>query len=410
MTDPASQEVAVVSPQRELMQRVRGDQFKQEIAAALGGGNVTEAKFVRATLTALMQNPELAETEPDSFFASVIKCATDGLLPDGREAALVIFNAKVKGQGSAPDSWVKKAQYMPMIGGFRKIAADHGWAIRTDVVYEKDEFEYELGLEPKLVHRPAPLRTDRGQLVYAYAIGSHRDGRKDIEVMGREEIEKLKAVSKSAAHGPWNDWPERMWEKSVGRRLFAKLPLDRREDSRIEQLLDASRENAADLLYGPDGHAHPVTPAIGQGDAPTDAAPEEGGATTAQAPGEGTGGQQADDTATPPAVSSAPGSDPEPVAQAAEQISFPIPDAVIDEAAAAVVPKVRNVDGEILAAAGKTLTEVAASPEGALWIPWSLRQRDGYWPAEFRASLEMFVQHRAPDVWEQFVAEREQAA
>lgn len=398
----SGQEVAVLNPQRELMQRVRGDQFKQEIAAALGGGNVTEAKFVRATLTALMQNPELAEAEPDSFFASVIKCATDGLLPDGREAALVIFRAKDK----ATDQWVKKAQYMPMIGGFRKIAADHGWAIRTDVVYENDElFEYELGLEPKLVHRPAPLRTDRGALIYAYAIGSHKDGRKEIEVMGAEEIAKLRGVSKAAEYGPWKDWPERMWEKSVGRRLFAKLPLDRREDSRIDQMLEASSENAADLLYGPDGSAHQVTPALTQGDAPTDVAPTVGGAPDEpKHPATDTGGQQADDTAPPNddplAVSSAPGDDQEPSVTVAGQTSFEIPQAAIDEAAATEITRGETVKG-------MTLAEVAATAEGPDWLAWAARRAPGYWPVSFRGALELFLEHRAPEIWQAYLAERE---
>lgn len=389
------QEVAVASPTRALIQQVRGDKFKQEIAAALPG-NVTEARFVRATITALMQNPELAEAEPDSLFASVIKCAQDGLLPDGREAALVIFRAKDK----TTDQWVKKAQYMPMIGGFRKIAADHGWAIRTDVVYEKDEFEYELGLEPKLVHRPAPLRTDRGQLVYAYAIGTHKDGRKEIEVMGSEEIGKLRAVSKAAERGPWVDWEERMWEKSVGRRLFAKLPLDRREDSRVEQLLETTRENAADMLYGPDGHAHPVTPALTQGDAPTVAAPEEGGADPAHAPGDETGGQQAAG-AEKPSVPAVPGDDDEPAVTAPEpEPAFEIPEQAINAAAATEIPRGKDVQG-------MTLAEVAATLQGPDWLAWAARRAPAYWTESFRGALELFIEHRAPEIWAEFVAERD---
>ena len=32
---------------------------------------------------------------------------------------------------------------------------DNIQTVQAQCVYEKDEFEYELGLEPKLVHKPA---------------------------------------------------------------------------------------------------------------------------------------------------------------------------------------------------------------------------------------------------------------
>jgi phage RecT family recombinase len=245
MTD--SQALEQRTPQQQLVARIRGDEFKQQVALALPG-NVPPERFVRATVTALMQNPDIIEATSESIFQSVIRCAQDGLIPDGREAALVIFNAKV-GNG-----WEKRAQYMPMIGGFRKIAAEHGWSIRTQVVHSNDEFEYELGLEPRVVHRPAPLREPRGDLVGAYAVATHRDGRREVEVLTAQEIAKVRATSRAKDSGPWRDWTERMWEKTAGRRLFAKLPLGERDPELIARVLEASKPmepgDAAALLYG----------------------------------------------------------------------------------------------------------------------------------------------------------------
>lgn len=381
------------TPAQKVTSQVRSEQFLEQVKAALPG-NVKPERFVRATITALLQNPKLADVEDiDSLFNSALKAASDGLLPDGREAAFVDYGGKV--------------QYLPMIGGFRKIAAEHGWSIITDVVYENDEFEYELGLEPSLVHRPAPLRTDRGQKVYAYAIGRHGDGRREFEVMGAEEIEKIRQVSRAKDRGPWKDWPERMWEKTVGRRLFAKLPLDKSDD-RIARMLEASKENAADLLYGPDGTAHPVTPALERGDATTDAAPDVGGAAAErdepEAPGDGTSGQQAA-AETKPVPAAAPGTeqddDPEPVAP--QQTTFEIPEGAIDEAAAAVIPRGDE------SVKGKTLAEQAATELGDAWLRWALRRATNYWLGDFRGSLELFVEHRAPEIWAEYVEERDAA-
>lgn len=401
MTDPGT-DVAVVDPSRELVAQVRSPQFQQQIELALPG-NVTPARFVRATVTALLQNPDLAVADRDSVFVAAIKAAQDGLLPDGREAALVIYNTKVKGPNG--DAWVKKAQYLPMVAGYRKIAAEHGWTIRSAVVYEHDEFEYELGLDPKLTHRPAPLRTDRGKLVYAYAVGVHTDGRREFEVMGADEIAKVRAASRASERGPWVDWEERMWEKSAARRLFTKLPLDRTDD-RVSRMLEASRENAADLLYGPDGAAHTATPALPAGATPaTHAAPEQGGAAEPgepEAPGDTAGGQQAD-AGQPAAADPAPvpGDDDDDGPTLAS--AFTPPAAVIDAAAATQVPRgPKDVKG-------KALSEIAADAHGADWLLWAMSKAPGYWPAVFRDALELFVQHRAPDVWAKYVEQRDAA-
>lgn len=226
---------ATRTPLQEIVARVRTDDFKQQIQLALPG-NVTPERFGRATVTALLQNPDITKADPDSIFQSVIRCAQDGLLPDGKEAALVLFG--------------RKAVYMPMIGGFRKIAAEHGWAIRTQVVYQEDEFEYELGLTPALTHKPVRPGAERGPAVAAYAIGIHRDGRKEIEVLTAEEIEKVRAVSRASGSGPWKDWTERMWEKTVGRRLFAELPLGERDADLIARVLQASDYTPYEAISG----------------------------------------------------------------------------------------------------------------------------------------------------------------
>src|SRR5207237_7307297 len=132
----------------------------------------------------------------------------------------------------------QKAVYMPMIGGFRKIAAEHGWKLRTAVVYANDRFDFELGMEPKLVHVPVRPGKERGEKIAAYAVGTHREHGTEIEVMYADDVEKVRQVSRSKDSGPWRDWPERMWEKTAGRRLFAKLPLGERDQERIRRVLD----------------------------------------------------------------------------------------------------------------------------------------------------------------------------
>ena len=165
-TDVATQDDR--PPAQRLLDTVRHPRFQEQAALALPEG-LPPARFIRVAVTALMENEELAACEPFSVRNSLMKAAADGLLPDGREAALVIFKDSKTG--------TKKASYLPMVGGFRKIAAEHGWSLRAAVVYEGDDFDYELGAEPKIQHRAAPLGTKREKIVAAYAVARrYRDG------------------------------------------------------------------------------------------------------------------------------------------------------------------------------------------------------------------------------------------
>lgn len=234
-------EIAVRSPVQELVAQIRAPQFLEQLKLALPP-EITPERFGRVTVTALLQNADLALADRNSFYQSVIKAATDGLLPDGREAALLVY--QVKG--------VPTVQYLPMIGGYRKIAAEHGWAIRSAVVYENDTFEYDLGLDHSLVHKPPRPGIDRGEPIGAYAVGVHGDGRKEFEVMNIGDIEKVRQVSRAKDRGPWVDWWERMAEKTAARRLFTKLPRAGR-DERVERVLavDHAPAEATAMLYGP---------------------------------------------------------------------------------------------------------------------------------------------------------------
>lgn len=213
-------EIATRNPQQELVSQVRSPQFLDQVKAALPG-NVAPERFVRVAVTAINQNPDLVATDKSTLFGAIIRCAQDGLLPDGREAALVVFNDRKAAGG-------KRTTYLPMVSGYRKIAAKHGLSLEAFVVYEGDDFEYELGYEPVLRHKPPKLGTDRGQVLGAYAVARHVDGRKWLDVMSKDEIEKVRAVSRAATseYGPWvNHWGE-MARKTVARRLFKQLPLD----------------------------------------------------------------------------------------------------------------------------------------------------------------------------------------
>ncbi len=188
--------------------------------------HISVDKFTRVLMTALQSNPDLVAANRHSFFSACVKCATDGLLPDGREAAFVVFKSK-----AGP-----MAVFMPMVSGILKKIRNSGelLSLNPGIVYSKDEFNYfidELG--PHIKHSPA-MTEDRGDLTHVYCSAQVKGGGIYLEVMSKAEIEKVRAVSKSKDSGPWVQWFEEMAKKTVIRRLSKRLPVSTDVQAAIE--------------------------------------------------------------------------------------------------------------------------------------------------------------------------------
>ena len=189
---------------------LKSDQFRASLAEALPP-EISIDRFTRVAITALQQNPDLLNKDRNSLFLAVRRCAEFGLNPNGREAALVAFGPAVV--------------CMPMVGGLRRIAAKYGFDIATAVVHENDEFDYALGVDPVMTHKPARLGTDRGKAVGAWAQAKGPDGQLYLEVMDHAQVEAVRQVSRAKNSGPWvSQWGE-MARKTVARRLWKSLPM-----------------------------------------------------------------------------------------------------------------------------------------------------------------------------------------
>jgi recombination protein RecT len=170
--------------------------YEPQFAAALPS-HISVEKFRRTVITALNAQPDLVRADRRSLFTACVRAAQDGLFPDGREAALVIFNTKNQKTGE----WRKLVQYLPMVGGLIKRMRNSGElaAISSYVVFSNDAFDYELGDDPHINHKPA--MGDRGQPVGVYAVAKLTNGEVLREVMSVSEVEKVRAVSKSRDKG-----------------------------------------------------------------------------------------------------------------------------------------------------------------------------------------------------------------
>jgi len=233
--DPVSQRVKKLSHQLE--------QRAPEMVKALPS-HIDIAKFQRTIVTAVQTDPSLLDCDRQSLILSCMKAAQDGLLPDKREAALVVFTRNVKDG----NNWIKvrEVQYMPMVYGLRKKILQSGEVqdITAKVVYRREVeegfFIYEEGTDSMLRHRPmldltADDATD-DNIVAAYSMATYKDGTKSYEVMRRFEIDKVREASQTGAtrdkkgqprnsSGPWVDWYPEQAKKTVMRRHSKTLPM-----------------------------------------------------------------------------------------------------------------------------------------------------------------------------------------
>jgi recombination protein RecT len=350
--------VDIITRTRDVVASVENPAFVSEIEALLPD-TLPVRRFVQVAKTAIRTNPDLVGADENSLFASIVRCAQDGLIPDGHEAALVPYKGKVS--------------YLPMVAGLRKVAAEYGWTITAAVVFDNDDFDYSEE-PPTLTHKPARPGTDRGERIAAYAVARHADGRRIQRVMDADAIAKVRA--KAQTQSVWNEWTDAMWMKSPTKAVVKVLPFA--ESDRVRRLLadDFIEEGstAAETLYGPVANVPAVEPPA---------------ADVREA------GQQAE--AARDAAASAPGTDDGIVDGEFEPIE--------DDEAPAVAAEELAAAGTIKVTSGawkdRTLDEIAeAGDEGATWLLVQLKKAT---PGSAKwAPLATVIRARLPETWQAY--------
>lgn len=210
------------------------DRMKQQIIDALPK-HVPYDRFKRVVMLAVQREPKLLQCDQRSLFMECQKAASDGLMPDGKEGALIYrWNTK---------AGCNMAQWMPMVAGLMKLARNSGEiaSLTSQVVFEGEQFEVTLGDEERIDHK---RRMDLGadaKIVAAYAIATLKNGEKIREVLTRRDIEKIRNANKDWQKGPWVTWEDEMSRKAATRRLNKKLPQSTDRDDMGRPLNDAAR-------------------------------------------------------------------------------------------------------------------------------------------------------------------------
>ena len=216
MTDTL-QPTPVSRAPRTVAEMLAGDQRLIASMANALPKHISSDRFARVCLTAIRRTPKLAQTKPESLLAALMTCAQLGLEPnDPRQLAYLI-------------PYGTECQLIIGWRGYIELAMRSGMVtnIQAQVVYERDLFEYEQGLELKLRHVPYIGADERGKVIASYAVATMSNGNKAVVVLPRRDIERARASSSGVKSGratPWDDWFPEMAMKTAVRRLAKFMP------------------------------------------------------------------------------------------------------------------------------------------------------------------------------------------
>jgi recombination protein RecT len=195
---------------------------RQELQAVLPD-SIDVPYFVRVAKTAVVGDPKLLNPEwRPSLMRCLARAAGQGLLPDGKEGALIPrFDDKAS---------VFQICWQPIVWGITKLARLTGQIqkIYAEIAFEGEPFEVLGGEnEGRIIHKIVPSIVDEAyqvaaeplkfmeQVAAVYCIVTTSGGDKVSRWMPRSRIVRVRASSK-AARGPWNGpFQDEMCRKTI---------------------------------------------------------------------------------------------------------------------------------------------------------------------------------------------------
>lgn len=199
--------------------------------------DVDPKKFIRVAQTAIKMTSGIDGVDRNSVFSALAQASQDGLLIDGKEAAIIPFKGK--------------ATYIPMVQGMLKRMRQHSEfaSISHGIVYQEEinqgRFEYVKGDKEFLRHEPLTLGEKKGDIVGAYAVLTTKSGEKFRAVMDIEAINKR--LSKGNNSPAKREWREEFIIKTVLKQLYKIAPNSGDETGVLDGVFGEDQEKPRDV-------------------------------------------------------------------------------------------------------------------------------------------------------------------
>ncbi len=181
---------------------------------------ISPERFTRIAMSALNNTPSLSQCTPISFLAALLNAAQLGLEPNTPLGQAYLIPYKNKG--------TMECSFQLGYKGLILLAYRSGQVqtIQAECVHENDYFEFQLGLEPRLVHKP--VFADRGEITYFYGIFRTVNGGYGMAVMSKADMDLYARTYSKAAdsnYSPWKTSYEEMAKKTVIKKALKYAPV-----------------------------------------------------------------------------------------------------------------------------------------------------------------------------------------
>ena len=196
----------------------------------------------------------IAKCTHQSVLRAIVDCARFGIDPAFGRAYIIPYG----GEAELQLGYLGLIELAKRSGQIKSITAE--------LVHDGDEFDVEVGTNPKFVHRPK-FNGDGVHFKYVYALAVFDDGHFEYTVLSKDEVENIRRKSSKAPDSPaWKNYHGEMAKKCAIRRLCKTLPLTIEAQEAIT--LDDQRHHVIDVESV--SAALDVKPVVAKGAVPVD--------------------------------------------------------------------------------------------------------------------------------------------
>lgn len=232
--------------------------FKDTVKSYFRGNKQDAIVFQTAVVDYVRKTPKLLDCDRTSLLSAFVQVAAFRFMPSGVSGEMYVIP-----YGKEAKPQIGYQGIVTLLYRTGKVSA-----ITSNIIYKNDVFEYEEGLNAKLVHKPAMFGTPKGEPIGVYTVAQMSDGAKTFKVMDRDAIMGIKNLSKAknAPDSPWNGSkdPELwMWRKTCLIQHAKLLPktmelqkaieIDNDGEGLDKPILDVGGPATAKVHHGGDG-------------------------------------------------------------------------------------------------------------------------------------------------------------
>lgn len=184
--------------------------------------HITPERMIQIIVNALDKNPAIKECQVSSIVGCIMQASILGFKPIDSLGQVYFVPYKQRDGKKLLTLQIGYKGYIDLARRSNQIKM-----LYAEVVREGDLFEYEIGLFPKLTHKPSG-KSD-GNITHVYAVSHYKDDGYNFIVLTKDEIESLRRRNPRQSSVPSEAWSTdyaKMAKAKAIKQLATYMPLN----------------------------------------------------------------------------------------------------------------------------------------------------------------------------------------